>query len=496
MGFSARKDTAVGNFLVEILSFKYIRNRCIYHFEIIIVSKSNTYKVRKKLATIFLAVFIFIFGLFNDENSSFLIEHQLVMMPIKPKVEQVMAIPPGGEGHPWSPGNKFKQSQNLRGTASSSITHTDQTHRRLFAPDVVRSRSSHSQRLQDNNPKPGKGPKVWKISTEDEQNNSVESFYHEDIFGRAEHAIARGDRMNPGNENNQTQEGSRQKFDETVQQSGLSNQHDQLSPIEQTIENRTRDRRAGDVSASEIDPKKGYSPKQTLKKGKSHLESDFGIDTSQMSNEEISQQMVQIAEDNLADPATEVYTNGTAQYQEDTVIALNKRTKIVSTYEDNPMYEKQHFISTYKTTDQGIREFESTLDGAILEERAVSDLGERPHLTVRQQIGTDGEVIHKTRGPNLGIDVQKNRNIRRMSRATQAPTQQSTLQDLDPSVRMTGKQIREVGEINQQLERNSSTVLTEKQQALVSRNQKRLEAIQNLESNQQINSTEPMEGEL
>lgn len=41
MGFSARKDTAVGNFLVEILSFKYIRNRCIHYFEIIIVSKST-----------------------------------------------------------------------------------------------------------------------------------------------------------------------------------------------------------------------------------------------------------------------------------------------------------------------------------------------------------------------------------------------------------------------------------------------------------------------
>ena len=285
-----------------------------------------------------------------------------------------------------------------------------------------------------------------------------------------------------------------------LDESGLSTNREQFPEEIRQTEERTSRRRSQPKIQSEVDSKKYYAKDQDVIKGKIHLP-DFKIDPQDMSPDEIAQIVYDISEDVLRDPDTENYL-GTLNLREDVVIKLNRQLKIVSVYEDHPIYSEQHqhHITIYRANQRAIEQIDRTLNGIdILNEYC------NPSLTTIQN--ADG-LTSRTRGPNLGepISVKKSRiaaeqekqALREIAEAEKAASPPTMLQ-LQPHERISNQQLREVEEIESRISQNSSYLLelNENELSLLSRANNHRQGIERIEKmNQQNSSSDNLESEL
>ena len=150
-------------------------------------------------------------------------------------------------------------------------------------------------------------------------------------------------------------------FSEGLTPSGLSRNHEELSENIQLIEKLTRLRRAEPLYSSEaLGESFKYGQKQLERKAPSHLKKDFGVSSEGKTIEEMAAEYHDCIENLLQQPNLIVRKDGTLSKQEPTINIGDRKSRKIVSFENNSLYDKNHFISSYGITPEAFDDFEAT----------------------------------------------------------------------------------------------------------------------------------------
>jgi hypothetical protein len=230
-------------------------------------------------------------------------------------------------------------------------------------------------------------------------------------------------------------------FSEGLTPSGLSRNHEELSENIQLIEKLTRFRRAEPLYSSEaLGESFKYGQKQLERKALSHLQKDFGVSSEGKTIEEMAAEYHDCIENLLQHPNLIVRKDGTLSKQEPTINIGDRKSRKIVSFENNPLYDKNHFISSYEITPEAFDDFEAT-----------GNIGLSP---AEKKIKTD--------------KLQK--KLAQMQK--EAANTNSFRSSLSEDARMSNSQLREVEMLQEQLKIDSNFQLTDKDKSLIQRAEK------------------------
>ena len=229
-------------------------------------------------------------------------------------------------------------------------------------------------------------------------------------------------------------------FSNNLESSGLSKNHEELSQNIQDIEIKTRLRRAQPLYSSEVlGDSYQYGGKQLERKAPRHLE-DFGISTEGKTVEEMAMEYKDLVESLLSRSNLVIREDGTLNQQEPTINIGDPESRGIVSFENNPLYEDHHFITSYPISEEAFETFEETGNiGSSPEEKA-------------QEIN----------------ELQRTRAQAERERTTA----RSFYSSLPENARIGNKQLREVETIQEQLREDPNFSLTENQKDLIQRAEK------------------------
>lgn len=118
----------------------------------------------------------------------------------------------------------------------------------------------------------------------------------------------------------------------------MSINHSQFPERIKKIEGQTSKRRSKPIRKSNVENDKAYSDEQFVEK-KRHLKNDFGIDTLNLTPEQIANIGFDRMEKLLSHSQTETY-EGTLNMREDAILMLNEELNEVAAFEDIPYYSE------------------------------------------------------------------------------------------------------------------------------------------------------------
>jgi hypothetical protein len=148
-----------------------------------------------------------------------------------------------------------------------------------------------------------------------------------------------------------------------------------------------------------------------------------------------------------------------------------------------------HFISCYKIAKDSLTEFFETVDGVQLTNEKVEQLKSLPFLTVKMEETKNGQTVYKTRGPNIGNDINEHlEKKRKITKSGSKPTPNPTLADLNPDIRMSDKQIREAQSLETRMEEYDG--FDEKEKKLLERYQLRKQELELEKLDQELGKLE------
>jgi hypothetical protein len=226
-----------------------------------------------------------------------------------------------------------------------------------------------------------------------------------------------------------------------LQSSGLSRNREQLSKNIQFIEKLTRLRRAQPLYSSEVlgDSFK-YSQQQLERKAPRHLTNDYNISIEGKTKTQQGLVYFHEVEEMLKTPNLIVREDGTMNQQEPAIICFDPDSKLFASFENNPLYEDHHFISSYEIDDDAVKEFIMT-----------GNIGENPE-TRKAKIDQDQKLkaAHER--------IRENAN--------------SFYQTLPQDARIGNKQLREAEALKQKLKEDPKFQLTEKEKTMIQRAEK------------------------
>lgn len=233
---------------------------------------------------------------------------------------------------------------------------------------------------------------------------------------------------------------SENNFSNNLESSGLSRNHQELSENIQFIEKLTRLRRAQPLYPSQVlGDSYQYGGKQLERKAPRHLE-DFGISTEGKTVEEMSMEYKDFVEMLLSKPNLVIREDGTLNKQEHTINIGDPELRGIVSFENNPLYEDYHFISSYPTSPEAFEDFVET--GAIglspEEKKAKMDAFQKKQAQAKRKITT----LH------------------------------SFYLSLPKEARIGNQQFRETEALRQKLKQDPNFQLTEKEKVLLQRAEK------------------------
>jgi hypothetical protein len=151
------------------------------------------------------------------------------------------------------------------------------------------------------------------------------------------------------------------RFSNGLATSELSGNHDKLPENVQLIEKLTRLRRAEPRYSSEVLGKYfQYSQEQLEIKAQSHLQKDYEVSSEGITKNEQGLSYKALIEDLLQTPDLIVQEHGTMNHQESATIFLDPDSTLFASFENNPLYENHHFITSYKIHKDAVNEFIKT----------------------------------------------------------------------------------------------------------------------------------------
>jgi len=225
-------------------------------------------------------------------------------------------------------------------------------------------------------------------------------------------------------------------FSEGLTPSGLSRNHEELSENIQLIEKLTRLRRAEPLYSSEaLGESFKYGQKQLERKAPSHLQKDFGVSTEGKTIEEMAAEYHDCIENLLQQPNLIVRKDGTLSKQEPTINIGDRKSRKIVSFENNPLYDKNHFISSYGITPEAFDDFEAT-----------GNIGLSP---AEKKVKTD--------------ESQKKKYKREQENAS------SFYSKLPNDAKISDSKLREVEMLQEQLKTDSNFQLTDKEKSLIER---------------------------
>jgi len=222
--------------------------------------------------------------------------------------------------------------------------------------------------------------------------------------------------------------------------SGLSRNHEELSENIQLIEKLTRLRRAEPLYSSEVlGDSYQYGGKQLERKALRHLK-DFGISTEGKTVEEMAMEYKDLVESLLSRSNLVIRENGTLNQQEPTINIGDRKSRKIVSFENNPLYDKNHFISSYGITPEAFDDFEAT-----------GNIGLSP---ADKKVKTD--------------ELQK----QKYKREREQETASLLYSQLPNDAKISDSQLREVEMLQEQLKTDSNFKLTDKEKSLIQRAEK------------------------
>lgn len=234
-------------------------------------------------------------------------------------------------------------------------------------------------------------------------------------------------------------------FSKGLTPSGLSINHEKLSENLQEIEEKTRLRRAEPLFPSEtLGESYQYSQKQLERKAPDHLQEDFGVSLEGKTIEEMAAEYHDCIENLLQQQNLVVRKDGRLSKQEPTINIGDPETLGIVAFENNPLYDKKHFISSYKITKKAFDEYEVTGNiGLSPEERKAY------------------------------LDKMQKERYKQEREQSNAPNE----------AKISNNQLREVERLKKQLKTNSNFQLTNKEKRLIERAEKYQEYKQQFSEN-------------
>lgn len=229
-------------------------------------------------------------------------------------------------------------------------------------------------------------------------------------------------------------------FSDNLESSGLSRNHEQLSKNIQFIEKLTKRRRAEPLYPSKVlGESYQYGGKQLERKAPRHLP-DFGISIVGKSIEQLGVEYKDLVETILSKQGLVVRKDGTLNKQELTINIGDPETRGIVSFENNPLYDKYHFISSYPVSPEAFEAFKETGNiGMSKEERA--------------------QEINKVQRTQAQAERERT-------------TARSFYNTLPEDARIGNQQLREVEAIQEQLKQDPSLSLTEKEKDMLQRAEK------------------------
>jgi len=236
------------------------------------------------------------------------------------------------------------------------------------------------------------------------------------------------------------QTSNKDSFSNGLTPTGLSVNHEELSQNIQEIEIKTRLRRAQHLYSSEVlgDSYK-YSQDQLERKAPRHL-IDYGISTEGKTIEEMAIEYKDLVEGLLSKSDLVIHEDGTLSKQEPTINIGDPELLGIAAFENNPLYEDHHFITSYPISKEAFEKFTKTgIVGSSPAEKA--------------------EYKNK---------LQKKRAQEERERRAEG----SFYSSLPEDARIGNHQLREAEALKQKLMKNPVFPLTEKQNNLLERAEK------------------------
>ena len=237
----------------------------------------------------------------------------------------------------------------------------------------------------------------------------------------------------PMTENNDISEG--------LTPSGLSGNHEELSENIQLIERLTRLRRAQPLYPSEVlGDSFQYSQQQLERKAPRHLTEDYNISIEGKTKKEQGLAYLHEVEEMLKTPNLIVREDGMMNQQEPAIICFDPDSKFFASFENNPLYENNHFISSYEIDDNAVTEFFTTGNIGESRETRKAKIDQDQRLKAAQERRRDNE--------------------------------KSFYQTLPEDARIGNKQLREAEALNQKLKEDPKFQLTDNDKNLIQRAEK------------------------
>lgn len=224
-------------------------------------------------------------------------------------------------------------------------------------------------------------------------------------------------------------------FLNNLQSSGLSRNHEQLSKDIQSTEKLTKLRRSQPLYPSQaLGDSYKYSGKQLERKAPRHLP-DFGISIVGKSIEELGVEYKDLVETILSKPGLIVRKDGTLNKQEPTINIGDPKTRGIVSFENNPLYDKYHLISSYPVSPEAFDNFVETGNIGLspAERKAAIDAYEKKQAQTERERTTAG----------------------------------SFYSSLPEDARIGNQQLREVEAIQERLKEDPNSPLTEKEKKLI-----------------------------
>ena len=244
----------------------------------------------------------------------------------------------------------------------------------------------------------------------------------------------------PPMELNMVQTPTEDSFSNGLRPSGLSINHEILSENIQDIETKTRLRRAQPLYPSQVlGDSYQYGGKQLKRKALRHLE-DFGISTEGKTVEQMNIEYKDLVEILLSKPNLVIREDGTLNKQEPTINIGDRESLGIVSFENNPLYEDHHFITSYPISPEAFEDFAQT-----------GNIGKSPEEKA-QKINE----LQKTR-------AQAEREKK---------TVRSFYTSLPEDAHIGNQQLREVKTIQEQLKEDPNFPLTEKEKNMIQRAEK------------------------
>lgn len=150
-------------------------------------------------------------------------------------------------------------------------------------------------------------------------------------------------------------------FSNELTPSGLSVNHEKFNEKIQFVEKLTRLRRAEPLYSSEVLGESfQYSQKQLEIKASRHLQKDFGVSIEGKTIEEMAAEYHDCIENLLQQPNLVIRKDGKLSKQEPTINIGDPKSRKIVSFENNPLYDKNHFVSSYEIKPEAFDSFEVT----------------------------------------------------------------------------------------------------------------------------------------